>query len=46
MSWKYEIVVSGEDGKNAILHRNVSVAGKMVDVLYIKIYHLGLSDWL
>lgn len=36
MGWKYEIVVSGEDGKNAILHRNVSVAGKMVDVLYIK----------
>lgn len=36
MGWKYEIVVLGEDGKNVIVHRNVSVAGKMVDILYVK----------
>ncbi|GAD06167.1 hypothetical protein PORCRE_1889 [Porphyromonas crevioricanis JCM 15906] len=36
MGWKYEIVVLGEDGKNVIVHRNVSVAGKTVDILYVK----------
>ncbi|WP_373723356.1 hypothetical protein, partial [Bacteroides heparinolyticus] len=36
MGWKYEIVVLGEDGENTIVHRNVSVAGKTVDILYVK----------